>query len=233
MPMNTDETHLNAPHAKLAHLGCAGLILLAGLSGTMSLLHPDFHLWLLEHHYTMPLLVLGLLAASYLLEHALTTAAMLALLVAAALCTGPSLAGFMPPGKSAALLWQLLAGPAGYFATVAVTQHFWAGRLYRWQLCCIFTAGALLLPWLLCLLTGPHPITTLSAIGIGLITATVELCVFFGRDYFEITSTSRARSTVICMVMLIVVPVYKVLWNALHGCYRGGAALWRFFGWWW
>ena len=85
MPMNTDETHLNAPHAKLAHLGCAGLILLAGLSGTMSLLHPDFHLWLLAHHYTMPLLVLGLLAAAYLLEHALTTAAMLALLVAAAL----------------------------------------------------------------------------------------------------------------------------------------------------
>lgn len=232
MPMNTDETHLNAPHAKLAHLGCAGLILLAGLSGTMSLLHPDFHLWLLAHHYTMPLLVLGLLAAAYLLEHALTTAAMLALLVAAALCTGAALAGFMPPGKSAALLWQLLAGPAGYFATVAVTQHFWAGRLYRWQLCCIFTAGALLLPWLICPLTGAHPVTTLSAIGIGLITATVELCVFFGRDYFEITSTSRARSTVICMVMLIVVPVYKVLWNALLGCYRGGAALWRLFGWW-
>ena len=230
--MNTDETHLNAPHAKLAHLGCAGLILLAGLSGTMSLLHPDFHLWLLAHHYTMPLLVLGLLAAAYLLEHALTTAAMLALLVAAALCTGAALAGFMPPGKSAALLWQLLAGPAGYFATVAVTQHFWAGRLYRWQLCCIFTAGALLLPWLLCLLTGAHPITTLCALGIGLITATVELCVFFGRDYFEITSDSRARSTVICMVMLIVVPVYKVLWNALLGCYRGGAALWRLFGWW-
>ena len=254
MPMNTDETHLNAPHAKLAHLGCAGLILLAGLSGTMSLLHPDFHLWLLAHHYTMPLLVLGLLAAAYLLEHTLTTAAMLALLVAAALCTGAALAGYIPlwmiagaarhlpataarvndlsQGTGVALIWQLLAGPMGYFATVALAQHYWAGRLYRWQLCCIFTAGALLLPWLLCLLTGAHPITTLCALGIGLITATVELCVFFGRDYFEITSDSRARSTVICMVLLIVVPVYKVLWNALLGCYRGGAALWRLFGWW-
>lgn len=230
--MPTEDTHLNAPHARLAHLGCAGLILLAALSGSLSLLSHDFHFWLIEHYYTMPLLVLGLLATAYLLENALTTAAMLTLLVAAALCAGPALAGFMPPGKSAALLWQLLAGPAGYFATVAVTQHFWAGRLYRWQLCCIFTAGALLLPWLICPLTGAHPVTTLSAIGIGLITATVELCVFFGRDYFEITSTSRARSTVICMVMLIVVPVYRVLWISLCGCYRGGAALWRFFSWW-
>lgn len=230
--MPTEDTHLNAPHARLAHLGCAGLILLAALSGSLSLLSHDFHFWLIEHYYTMPLLVLGLLATAYLLENALTTAAMLTLLVAAAICAGPALAGFMPPGKSAALLWQLLAGPAGYFATVAVTQHFWAGRLYRWQLGCIFTAGALLLPWLICPLTGAHPATTLSAIGIGLITATVELCVFFGRDYFEITSTSRTRSTVICMVMLIVVPVYRVLWISLCGCYRGGAALWRFFGWW-
>ena len=230
--MPTEDTHLNAPHARLAHLGCAGLILLAALSGSLSLLSHDFHFWLIEHYYTMPLLVLGLLATAYLLENALTTAAMLTLLVAAAICAGPALAGFTPPGKSAALLWQLLAGPAGYFATVAVTQHFWAGRLYRWQLCCIFTAGALLLPWLICPLTGAHPVTTLSAIGIGLITATVELCVFFGRDYFEITSTSRTRSTVICMVMLIVVPVYRVLWISLCGCYRGGAALWRFFGWW-
>lgn len=231
--MPTEDTHLNAPHARLAHLGCAVLILLAALSGSLSLLSHDFHFWLIEHYYTMPLLVLGLLATAYLLENALTTAAMLTLLVAGAICAGPALAGFIPPGKSAALLWQLLTGPAGYFATVAVTQHFWAGRLYRWQLCCIFTAGALLLPWLICPLTGAHPVTTLSAIGIGLITATVELCVFFGRDYFEITSTSRTRSTVICMVMLIVVPVYRVLWISLFGCYRGGAALWRFFSWWW
>lgn len=230
--MNTEDTHLNSPHARLAHLGCAGLILLAALSGSLSLLSHDFHFWLMAHYYTMPLLVLGLLAAVYLLENALTTAAMLTLLMSATICAGPALAGFIPPGKSAALLWQLLAGPMGYFATVAVAQHFWAGRLYRWQLCCIFTAGSLLLPWLLCLLTGAHPITTLCALGVGLITATVELCVFFGRDYFEITSDSRARSTVICMVMLIVVPVYKVLWNALLGCYRGGAALWRLFGWW-
>lgn len=230
--MNTEDTHLNAPHAKLAHLGCAGLILLADLSGTLSLLSHDFHLWLLEHYYTMPLLVLGLLAAAYLLENALTTAAMLALLVAGAICAGPALAGFIPPGRSTALLWQLMAGPAGYFATVAVAQHFWPGRLYRWQLCCIFTAGALLLPWLVGLLTSAHPITTLCALSAGLTTATVELCVFFGRDYFEITSASRTRSTVICMVMLIVVPVYKVLWISLCGCYRGGAALWRFFSWW-
>lgn len=231
--MNTEDTHLNAPHATLAHLGCAGLILLAAMGGNLSLLSHDFHLWLMAHYYTMPLLVLGLLAAAYLLENALTTAAMLTLLVSASICAGFALVGFIPQGKSAALLWQLLAGPAGYFTTVAAAQHFWAGRLYRWQLCCIFTAGALLLPWLICPLTGAHPVTTLCATGIGLVTATVELCIFFGRDYFEITSTSRARSTVICMVMLIVVPVYRVLWISLCGCYRGGAALWRSFSWWW
>ena len=123
----------------------------------------------------------------------------LALLLASAICGGLALAGFILPGTSASLIWQLLAGPAGYFSTVALALHFWAGRLYRWQLCCIFTAGALLLPWLVCPLTGAHPITTLCALGVGLTTATVELCVFFGRDYFEITSASRTRSTVICI----------------------------------
>ncbi|MBQ8376127.1 MAG: hypothetical protein IJX33_03625 [Akkermansia sp.] len=231
--MNTERTYLNEPHARLAHLGCAGLVFLAALSGHLSLISHDLHLWLLAHHYLAPLLVLALLAAAYLLEHALTTTAMLALLLASAICSGAALAGFILPGTSAALIWQLLAGPAGYFSTVALALHFWAGRLYRWQLCCIFTAGALLLPWLVCPLTGAHPITTLCALGVGLTTATVELCVFFGRDYFEITSASRTRSTVICMVMLIVVPAYKVLWISLRGCYRGGAALWRFFGWWW
>lgn len=231
--MDSERTYLNEPHARLAHLGCAGWVCLAAVSGHISLVSHDFHLWLLAHYYLMPLLVLGLLAAAYLLEHALTTTAMLTLLLAAAICAGAALAGFILPGRSATLIWQLLAGPAGYFATVALALHFWSGRLYCWQLRCIFTAGALLLPWLVCLLTAAHPIATLSALGVGLITATVELCVFFGRDYFEITSTSRTRSTVICMVLLIVVPIYKVLWGSLCGCYRGGASLFRFFNWWW
>lgn len=231
--MNTEETYLNTPHTSLAHLGCAGLIFLAALSGHLSLLSHDFHLWLLTHPYTMPLLFLGALAAAYLLEHSLTTSAMLALLVISVCSAGAGLAGFIPPDAGEAILWQLLAGPMGYFATVALAQHYWAGKLYRWQLCCIFTAGALLLPWVVCLLTGAHPVTTLCALGVGLTTAVVELFVFFGRDYFELTSASRTRSTVICMVMLLAVPVYKTIWISLCGCYRGGTGILRIFRWWW
>ncbi|MBR1981703.1 MAG: hypothetical protein IKA23_03020 [Akkermansia sp.] len=231
--MNTEETYLNAPHTSLAHLGCAGLVCLAALSGHISLLSGDFHLWLLTHPYTMPLLFLGALAAAYLLEHSLTTIAMLTLLLVSAIGAGLAMAGFIPPDEGGALLWQLMAGPVGYFATVALAQHFWAGKLYRWQLCCIVTAGALLLPWLLCPLTGAHPVTTLCALGVGLTTAVVELCVFFGRDYFEITSTSRTRSTVIGMVMLLAVPIYKMIWISLCGCYRGGSGILRIFRWWW
>lgn len=231
--MNTEEaTYRIGPYAKLAHLGCAGLILLAALSGSIALHMADFHLWLQEHPCTMPLLVLGSLAAAYLLEHALTTAAMLALLLISAVFAGPALASFVPPETNASLLWQLLAGPWGYFATVALTLHHWSARLYPWQENLIALAGALLLPGATCLLTGAYPVTTLCALGLGLLTATLELCVFRGRDYFEITSTSRPRSTIICMVMLITVPVYKVLWFSLIGCSRGGSVLFRIFRWW-
>lgn len=231
--MSTEETYLNEPHAKLAHLGCAGLVFLAGLSGSAALLSGPWHLWLLQHFYTMPLLFLGTLAAVYLLEHSLTTAAMLALLVASALFAGQALAGVMP-GELHSLLWILLAGPMGYFGSVALALHLWAGRLYRWQFCAIFTAGSLLLPGLISLLTGAEPVITICALGVGLITSSVELCVFYGRDYFEITSDSRRRSTVISMVMLIAVPIYRVIWVSLCGCYRGSAGVLRFFfRWWW
>lgn len=230
--MSSEETYRNEPYTKLAHLGCAGLILLAILSGSVAMSIEKSHLWLQEHPNTMPLLVLATLAAAYLLENELTTAAMLALLLASSVFAGSALAGFIPEGTRIVLLWQLMAGPMGYFTAVALTKHLWAGRLYQWQEACLFLAGALLLPGSICVATGAFPITTLSALGLGLLTTVMELCVFHGRDYFEITSTSRARSTVICMVMLITVPVYRVLWIMLIGCTRGGSALFRIFRWW-
>lgn len=228
-----EETFLNAPHSKLAHLGCAGLVLLAALSGQLALFSDDLHLWLLQDTILMPLCILGLLAAAYLLEHSLTTAGMLTLLLASAICAGLYSAGCLMPGEKSDIIWQILAGPLGYFATVALVQHFRAGQLYQWQFCCCITAGSLLMPGLVCLLTGADPVSTICALGLGLITSVVELCVFFGRDYFEITSESRARSTVIAMVMLIAVPIYKVLWVSLIGCYRGSCGILRIFRWWW
>lgn len=230
--MSSEETYRNEPYTKLAHLGCAGLILLAVLSGSVTMSIEKSHLWLLEHPYTMPLLVPGTLAAAYLLENALTTAAMLALLLASSLFAGSALAGFIPDDTRISLLWQLMTGPMGYFATVALTRHLWAGRLYQWQETCLFLAGSLLLPGSICMATGALPTTILSALGLGLLTTVMELCVFHGRDYFEITSTSRARSTVVCMVMLITVPVYRVLWIMVLGCTRGSGSLFRIFRWW-
>lgn len=226
--MNQEETYLNEPHAKLAHLGCAALILLAALVGSLTPSFSEFQLWLQEHPCTMPLLFLGLLAAAYLLEHALTTAAMLALLAGSILCAGFSLGSWLSP----AFTWLLLAGPLGYFLTVPLALHCWAGRLYRWQFCGIFLTGALLLPGLLGFLMQADAVSTICALNTGLITAIIELSVFYGRDYFELTSTSRMRSTVISMVMLLAVPVYKILWLALRGCYYGSSSIFRIFRWW-
>lgn len=238
---------MNKPCTALAHMGCAGLGILVALSCQLALASENFHGWLLAHPFSMPLLCLGLLTAAYLLEHALSTAAMLALLLISAICAGlavgscivcdhmplpPMRGGIIFSSEGAGIIWQLLSGPIGYFATAALTLHCWGSRLYHWQLCCIFTAGALLLPFLVCPLTGAHPITTLCALGLGLTTATLELCVLFSRDYFEITSESRTRSTVIGMVQLITVPVYQGLKHALTGCYHGGTLLLRLLRWW-
>ena len=227
-----EETYLNAPHSKLAHLGCAGLVFLAALSGNAALFIEPLQLWVQQDTLLMPLCFLGTLAAAYLLEHSLTTAAMLTLLVASAISAGLCMAGYIISANESALIWQLLAGPMGYFGTAALVQHIRAGQLYRWQLCGIITAGALLLPGSICLLTGAHPVSTLCALLVGLTTAVIELCIFFGRDYFNITSDSRTRSTVIAMVMLIAVPIYKTLWYSLVCSYRGSSSLFRFFRWW-
>ena len=223
--------HLNKPHSRLAHLGCTGLVFLTGLSGSTALLTEKLHSWLLNYCYAMPLFTLTALAAAYLLEHALSTKTMLSLLLASAIGAGLALAGFLPAVP--ALVWQLVAGPMGYFATVALVLHLWPGRLYDWQQTCIFLTGSLLLPGIVCLLSAAHPVTTLCALGAGFTTTAVELCVFHGRDYFEITSTSRQHSTVISMVMLIAVPIYQVIWISLRGSYRAGAGLFRIFFWWW
>lgn len=238
---------MNKPYSALAHLGCAGLGILAAMSCQLALAAGDFHEWLLIHPFTMPLLCLAALTAAYLLEHALSTTAMLALLLLSAICAGLAVSGgivcdhmvlhpmrgtLISSNAGAAIVWQLLSGPIGYFATAALVLHCWSSRLYHWQLCCIFTAGALLLPFLVCPLSGASPITTLCALGLGLITATMELCVLFSRDYFEITSESRTRSTVIGMVQLITLPLYRGLMHVLTGCYYGGSLLLRFLRWW-
>lgn len=238
---------MNKPCSALAHLGCAGLGILAVLSCQLALVAGDFHKWLLAHPFTMPLLCLAALTSAYLLEHALSTAAMLVLLLLSVICAGLAVSScivcdhmalhpmdgtIIVSSAEASIAWQLLSGPIGYFATAALILHCWSSRLYPWQLCCIFTAGALLLPFLVCPLTGAGPITTLCALGLGLITATLELCVLFSRDYFEITSESRTRSTIIGMVQLITVPVCQGLKHALTGCYYGGNLLLRLLRWW-
>ncbi len=209
------ESYENAPYSALAHLGCAGLVVLCGICGTISLLTPALHIWLLAHPYTMPIFFLGTLIAAYLLEHRISTKTMLILLTISAICAGVALGSIFFITHSS-LLWFVLSGPLGYFLTAAIILHFLQGRLYTWQLCSILTAGALLPPGLTYLLCVSDTYFLLAGLGIGLTTAIYELNILLGRSYFEITSGSRRRSTVIAMVMLITVPICQSIWYSLY-----------------
>ena len=230
--MNEETPYRNAPHPTLAHLGCAALVILLATSNTLGLLSHDFHLWLISHPYTMPLGFLGALAAAYLLEYSLTTPAMLTLLVTSAVCGGLSLSS-INPAADLNLPWMLTAGPLGCFLTAAITLHLQNESLYRWQLCCIFIGGAVLVPVLLGLLLGEMFPVIFLCVNLGILTAACELRILFGRSYHEITSDSRLRSTVIAMVMFISVPVCKSIWYSFY--YGRGLLthLFRFFLRWW
>lgn len=207
---------MNSPNTPLAHLGCAVCVLMAGISGTISAALPALQEWMQQYTIVIPLLFLALLTAAYLLEHALTTSIILLLLIGAAICGGCALGGHSPTG--AGLVWQIITGPLCYFATAALVLHYWAETLYRWQLCGIFTLagvlGALLSSWLF----GHSPITGLCAVLFTCSVATFALIILFSKNYYGITSGSRTRSTVLAMLMLLAMPVYKILWHTLHAC---------------
>ena len=232
--MNTEEnTYAIAPYSSLAHLGCAALVLLLAFCSSLGLVSAEFHTWLMIHPYTMPLGFLAALVAAYLLEYTLTTAAMLTLLVISFACGGLALCSFNLEAEHA-LPWLLAAGPLGYFLTAALTLHLQQESLYRWQMCCIFIAGAALLPVLAGLLMGESFPMILLSINMGLVTAAYELYIFFGRKYSEITSDTRLRSTAIAMVMLTTVPICKSIWYSLYYSRELFTVLFRlFFRWWW
>lgn len=213
-------TAMNPPYSPLAHLGCAFCIIIAAIGGTIATASPDFHSWLMGHYYVCLLAFPALLAAAYLLEHALTTAAMLTLLAAADICAGLAVAGLLPP-EAAEMLWQLSAGPICYFCAAALVLHRWPGQLYRWQLSCIFIAAALAGAGMVCWLTDAFPVATLGALLITLVVATFELITLFSREYYELTGETRTRSTAVAMVLLQAMPVCKISWNILRGSYYG------------
>lgn len=212
--MNTEELR-QTPYSALAHLGCAGLIILEGISGSFCVLTKSFHTWLLMHPYTLPLVSLAALVSAYLLEYTLSTATMLTLLLVSAICAGFAFCGFNPIPEST-LLWILLSGSLGYFLTAALVLHLRQEPLQRWQLCCIFITGAILMPILVGLLLGESFPCIFMGINVGLLTAAYELSIFFGKSYYEITSESRMRSTAIAMVMLTTVPVCKSIWYTFY-----------------
>lgn len=211
---------MNPPNSPLAHLGCAAGLLIAALCGSLANTAPELQNWLMMHYYVCPLAFLTLLATVYLLEYALTTAAMLTLLGAADICCGLALAGLVPPGE-AEILWQLAAGPISYFCAAALVLHRWPEQLYRWQLSCVFIAAAMAGAGMVCGLTGAHPITTLGALLITLVVTTFELITLFSREYHELTGETRTRATAVAMVLLQGMPVCKILQNLLRGSYNG------------
>ncbi len=232
--MNTEEkVYENPPHSALAHLGCAALVLLLGLSSSLGLISENFHFWMMAHPYTMPLGCLVSLVAAYLLEYSIRTETMLILLVCSAIFGGLSLCSLNFEAEHT-LHWILISGLLGYFITAAITLQLQKEALYRWQLCSIFIAGAALMPILAGLLLGESFPTIFMGINLGLLTAAYELYIFFGKSYYEITSESRMRSTAIAMVMLTTVPVCKSIWYSFY--YGRGlfSTLFRFFmRWWW
>ena len=224
---------MNSPNTPLAHLGCAACVLIAATSGTITATLPAFQEWIQQAPIVMPLLFLALLTAAYLQEHALNTSAILLLLISAAACGGCTLGGYSLNGVG--LVWQILAGPLCYFATAALVLHCWPKTLDRWQLCCIFpragVLGALLSSWF----CGQYPVSGFCAVLFTSVVATFELIVLFGKDYFEITSASRVRSTVLAMLMLQAMPVYKIIWNILIASRYSiggiGRFIWHWFRW--
>ena len=215
---------MNSPNSSLAHAGCAAGVLLAGVSAGFAGIHADMSGWLFTHWYVAPVGMLAALAAAYLLEHALTTAAMLALLVIGMECCGLS----MVVVKTLAPAWVLLAGPFGYFATAAVVLHFWESELYRWQQGSLFTLGACVCAGLACWAYGAEPPVVIAGLLLVGLTAVYQLILFFGREYFEITSETRARSTVAAMALLLAKPVYFTLRSICQGSYYGLSGILRF-----
>ena len=215
---------MNTPNSSLVHLGCAAGVALAGISASLAGVSPDMAGWLFVHWYVAPLGMLAALAAAYLLEYALTTSAMLALLAVGMACCGL----FMVLVNPLAPAWVLLAGPFGYFVTAAVVLHFWESRLYRWQLGCLFTLGACACTGLASWAYGVEPPVAIAGLLLVSLTAVYQLILFFSREYFEITSESRARSTVIAMVLLLAKPVYFTLRSICQGSYYGLSGILRF-----
>ena len=215
---------MNTPNSSLVHLGCAAGVALAGISASLAGVSPDMAGWLFVHWYVAPLGMLAALAAAYLLEYALTTSAMLALLAVGMACCGL----FMVLVNPLAPAWVFLAGPFGYFVTAAVVLHFWESRLYRWQLGCLFTLGACVCAGLACWVYGVEPPVAIAGLLLVSLTAVYQLILFFSREYFEITSESRARSTVIAVVLLLAKPVYFTLRSICQGSYYGLSGILRF-----
>ena len=215
---------MNSPNSPLVHLGCAAGVALAGVSAGLAGASVDMSAWLFVHWYVAPLGMLAALAAAYLLEHALTTLAMLALLATGMVCCGLSMVMVNPLAPA----WVLLAGPFGYFVTAAVVLHFWESQLYRWQLGSLFTLGACALAGLACWANGVEPPVVIVGLLLVSLTAVYQLILFFGREYFEITSESRARSTVVAMVLLLAKPVYFTLRSICQGSYYGLSGILRF-----
>ncbi len=217
---------MNHPHTPLAHLGCAICVLLVAISGTITAQFPELQAWVMQYYLIMPLVFLALLTAAYLLEHALTTSAILLLLTAAAASAGLCLGGFSP--AVTVLVWQITAGPLCYFTAAALVLQLWPEQLYRWQLCTIFSLAGMSGAALTCWGTECNPVSTICVLLFTSAVITFELIVLFGKDYDEITSNSRTRSTVLAMLMLQAMPVYKILWHSMVTCRYGIGGLLRF-----
>ncbi|MBO5684469.1 MAG: hypothetical protein J6R92_05925 [Akkermansia sp.] len=215
---------MNSPNSPLVHLGCAAGVAVAGVSACLAGASVDMAEWLLEHWYIAPLGMLVALAAAYLLEYALTTSAMLALLAIGMVCCGLSMVVVKPLAPA----WVLLAGPFGYFITAALVLYFWESRLYRWQLGSLFTLGACVWAGMASGLYGSEPPVALVGMLLVGLTAVYQLILFFGREYFEITSETCVRSTVVAMVLLLAKPVYFTLRSICLGSYYGLSCILRF-----
>lgn len=215
---------MNPPNSPLVHLGCAAGVALAGVSSFLAGASVDMAAWLFVHWYIAPLGMLAALAAAYLLEHALTTSAMLLLLAIGMVCCGLSMVVLNPLAPA----WVLLAGSFGYFVTAAVVLQCWESQLYRWQLGGLFTLGACIACALVCWVSGSEPPVVLVSLLLICFTVVYQLILFFGREYFEITSESRVRSTVVAMVLLLAKPVYFTLRSICRGSYYGLGGILRF-----
>ena len=106
--------------------------------------------------------------------------------------------------------------------------QYWESQLYRWQQGGLFTLGACAACSLACWVYGCEPPVVLVGLLLVSLTAVYQLILFFGREYFEITSESRVRSTVGAMVLLLAKPVYFTLRSICQGSYYGLSGILRF-----